>query len=80
MLVIIHVQVCGSKDLAAMLAGKRSAGVTPNMNLRNPFHTGEEEHKQGSTLALKPREYVTRSPKQDICDPMKKSDTDVLQN
>ena len=78
MFVNIHVQVCGSKDLTAMLAGKRSAGVTPKMNLRNPFHTGEGVHKQGSTLALKSREYVTRSPKQGICDPMKKSY--VLQN
>ena len=34
------------KDSAAMLAIKRSAGVTPQVNLRNPYHTGDEAGKQ----------------------------------
>ena len=29
-----------------MLATKRSAGVTQELNLRNPFHTGNKAHKQ----------------------------------
>ena len=48
---------------AAMKAAKWSAGVTPEVNLRNLLHTGIELSK-GSTLALKPRVDVTRSPKQ----------------
>ena len=31
--------------LAAMLATKRSVGVTPEVNLRNPLHAGDEAHK-----------------------------------
>ena len=27
-----------------MMATKRSAGVAPKVNLRNPFHLGEETH------------------------------------
>ena len=46
-----------------MLAAKRSAGVAPEVNLRNSLHAGNKAHKQGgSTLALKPR--GDRSPKQ----------------
>ena len=33
------------KDSTAMLATKRSAGVTPEVNLRNPLHTGKKAHK-----------------------------------
>ena len=33
--------------LAAMLAIKRSAGVTPGVNLRHPLCTGEEASKWG---------------------------------
>ena len=41
-------QVCGSKKgSAAMLAVKRSAGVTPEVNLRNTLHTDEKAHKWG---------------------------------
>ena len=29
-----------------MLAIKMSAGVTPDMNLRNPLHASDEERKQ----------------------------------
>ena len=42
-----------------MLAEKRSAGVAPEVNLRNSLHTSDE----GSTLALKPRTDVARIPK-----------------
>ena len=48
-----------------MLTAKESAGVAPEMNLRNLLHTGgEAQQARESTLALKPREEVTRSPKQ----------------
>ena len=30
-----------------MLAAKRSAGVTPEMNLRNPSHAGDEAYNSG---------------------------------
>ena len=33
------------KGLAAMLAAKRSAGVAPEVNLRNPLHTDDKTHK-----------------------------------
>ena len=42
-----------------MLAVQRSAGVAPQMNLRNLFHTDEEVSK--STLTLKPRVDVAES-------------------
>ena len=45
------------KGSAVMLAIKRSAGDTLEVNLRN--HTSER-----STTALKPRADITRSPKQ----------------
>ena len=35
------------EGLAAMLAIKRSAGVAPEVNLRNPWNAGGEAHKQG---------------------------------
>ena len=44
---------------------KRSAGVTPEVNLRNSFHTGKKAYKhttEGSTLAFEPRINVMRSP------------------
>ena len=41
-------QVCGWNGLAAMLAAKSSAGVTPEVNLRNPLHTGDEAFKRGN--------------------------------
>ena len=34
--------------LATMLATKRSAGVTPDLNLRNPLHLGDKTPKQGN--------------------------------
>ena len=33
--------------LTAMLAINRSAGVTPEVNLKKPLHTGKEVPKQG---------------------------------
>ena len=48
-----HVQVYGSNGLAA----KRSAGVAPEVTLRNPHA------RKCSTLASKPRADATRSPK-----------------
>ena len=39
---------CNKKDSAAMVAIKSSAGVTTELNLRNPLHTNE-----GPTLVLK---------------------------
>ena len=42
-----------------MLAIKWSAGVAPEVNLRNPLDASE-----GSILALKPGADVTKSPKQ----------------
>ena len=35
------------KSSAAMLAIKRSAGVTPELNVRNPLHVGKEASKGG---------------------------------
>ena len=34
------------KGSVAMLAVKRSVGVAPEMNLRNPLHMGDKAHKQ----------------------------------
>ena len=57
---------------AAILADKRSAGVTPEVNLRTLLHACNEAHKnaKGSILALKSRADMARSPKQgyqDLC-------------
>ena len=42
-----QVQVCALNELATMLATKRAAGVTPELNLRNPLHAGDKSCKQG---------------------------------
>ena len=48
----------------AMLAAKWSAGVAPEVNPRHPFNTSDKSTQvTESTLALKPRTDVTRSPK-----------------
>ena len=52
------------KNPTVMLVIKRSAGVAPEVILRNPSHAGDKVHKQGIILASKPREDFTRSPKQ----------------
>ena len=49
------------KASTAMLAVKRSAGVAPEVNLRNPIHAGKKHTSKGTTQALKPRADVTRS-------------------
>ena len=57
-------QLRGWNSSVAMLAAKRSAGVTPEVNLRIVLHTGDEAYKPGDpSLALKRRIDVTRSPK-----------------
>ena len=48
-----------------MLAAKRSAGVTPEVNLRNPLCIGEEAHKRGihpgfETQGRRHQKYKTR--------------------
>ena len=52
-----------------MLTSIQSAGVTPEVNLRL---TQARKHAKGSTLALKPRADVIRSPKQGYQWPHKK--------
>ena len=47
--------------LVAMLATKRRAGVAPEVNLRIPLWWSKQAKE--STLALKPRGDITRSPK-----------------
>ena len=53
----------GEKGRAVILAIKRSAGVTPEVFLRNSTWARKHACKK-STLALKPRADITRSPKQ----------------
>ena len=55
------------KISTAMLAIRRSAGVTLVVDLRNPLHASEE-----SILNLKLRADITRSPKQENQQPHKK--------
>ena len=46
----MRVYVCkylDQKGSAALLTTKRSAGVAPEVNLRNPLHEGKKQHKQG---------------------------------
>ena len=58
---------------AAMLAAKRSVGVTPEMNLREHVTCMPSPMLiRLPTLALKPRGDVTRSPKQEYKWPHKK--------
>ena len=52
------------KGLATMLAAKRAAGVTPEVNLGNPLHWVRKYASEGSTLALKTRTDITKSKKQ----------------
>ena len=63
--------------LAVILAAKRSAGVTPEVDLGNLLHAGNKACERESTMALKPRADITRSPKQEYQWPTKR--TDVLQ-
>ena len=45
--VLLYVHVFGSNGLATMPGAKWSAGVAPEVNLRNPLHAVEEPHKWG---------------------------------
>ena len=69
---LAHVQVCGSKSSAVMLAIKRSAGVAPEVNLRISLHAGKEASKQGIHPGLKIRVDITRNPRQEYQWPHKK--------
>ena len=65
--------------LKVMLADKRSADVTPEVNLRIQLQPGEEARLvRGSILALEPRADVTIGLKQGHQYPTKR--TDLLQN
>ena len=44
----------GQKGLAAIQPAKKSAGVTLEMSLKNPYDTCEKECKRGIHLAFKP--------------------------
>ena len=44
-IVCVYVCVWITNGLAAMLATKMSAGVTPEVNPRNPLHAGDEADK-----------------------------------
>ena len=52
------------KGLVAMLTIKRSTGVVPEVNLRNPFHADDEGYGQLINSGFEPREDVIKSPKQ----------------
>ena len=56
----------------AMLATKRSAGVAPEVNLRECITCTPPPSANKAALALKPRGEVTRSPKQGYQWPHKK--------
>ena len=56
---------------AVTLVTKRVAGIAPEVNPRNPLLAGNKRCK-GSTLALKPRADITRSPAQGISGPTNK--------
>ena len=43
----VHMQVCGSKGLAAIVTIKGSAGIAPEVNLGNPLYTADKAHKWG---------------------------------
>ena len=57
-------QVCEFKGLAALLAAKRLAGVTPEVNLRNPLHAGEKACISGIHSGFETQVDGNRSPKQ----------------
>ena len=65
------------KDSAAIRAVKRSAGVAPEVNLRNPFHACDEACKQGIHPSLEipgqtspdVQNRVSVAHKEDCCPP-----------
>ena len=60
-------QEYGPNGSVAMLAGKMSAGDTPevDLNLRNALHAGNKHTSKESTMASKPRAEVNRLPEQE---------------
>ena len=60
---------------STMLVDKRSASVTPKVNVRNPLHAGKKACKKECKLALKPMADIIRSlnlgwpHKKDLCLP-----------
>ena len=74
-------QVCGWNGLAAILVtkrNKRSPGVTPEVNLRKPLHTGDKACKQGNPPWLwNPVQISPEVQNRGISGPTKK--TSVLQ-
>ena len=69
------------KGLAAILAVKSSVGVTPEVNLRNPLHAGDEANKQGIHPGFEPRvETLPEAQHRSIIDSTNAKWTDVLQN
>ena len=52
------------KGSVAVVTIKRSAGVTPEVNLRNPLHAGQKAHKGGIHPGFEAD--VTRGPKQGV--------------
>ena len=61
-----------------ILATKRSAGVAPEVNLRNSLFTGDEACKQGIHPVFKPYHQTSPVQKKSISGPTKR--IDVLQN
>ena len=49
-----------------MLATKRSAGVAPEVNLRNPLHADDEARKRRIHPGFETQGNVPRSPKREI--------------
>ena len=67
-------QVHGWNSLAGMLAAKRSAGVAPEVNLRNPLHAGNEAGKQGNPPRLwNPGQTSPQLQKKGISGPTKRN-------
>ena len=46
------------KGSAAVLTSVQSAGITLEVNLSNPLHTGKEVHKQESALAFETQDRL----------------------
>ena len=56
----------------AILAAKRSAGVAPEANLRNPLRVGDEARKQGNLPWLRnPGQMLPEVQNRDISSPTK---------
>ena len=64
------------KGSAAILAIKRSAGIAPEVNLRNPLHTGDEAYKRGIQPGFKTKTTHHQKSKTEV---VRIKRTDVLQ-